>query len=111
MDDIVKIVKPLESSCLLINGATETVKHEMKKQKCGFLGAMMAPMPSSLIQSVALSLINAISRKGVMGAGKWQKGGYLPLLTFPLMIKDMPGKEITREERGYKNMGHMDKIF
>ena len=70
MDDIVKIVKPLESSCLLINGATETVKHEMKKQKCGFLGAMMAPVPSSLIQSVAPSLINAISGKGVMGVTK-----------------------------------------
>ena len=49
MDDIVKIVKPLESSCLLINGGTETVKHKMKKRKCGFLGAMMAPVPSSLI--------------------------------------------------------------
>ena len=48
MDDINKIVEPLENSCLLI--ASETVKNEIKKQESGFL-PMMAPMAmaSSLI--------------------------------------------------------------
>ena len=32
MDDISKIVESLENSGLLIDGATETVKHEIKKQ-------------------------------------------------------------------------------
>ena len=32
MDDIIKIIKSLENSSLLIDGATETVKHEIKKK-------------------------------------------------------------------------------
>ena len=49
MDYIIKIVASLEKSGLLIDGATETVKHEIKKQKGGFIGAIMAPMTASLI--------------------------------------------------------------
>ena len=38
MDDIINIVKSLEKSGLLIDGATETVKHEIKKQEGRFFG-------------------------------------------------------------------------
>ena len=38
MNDIIKIIKSLEDSCVLIYGNTETVKHETKRQKDGFLG-------------------------------------------------------------------------
>ena len=41
MDDIIKIVESLEKSGLLIYGATETVKNEIKNHKGEFLGAMM----------------------------------------------------------------------
>ena len=49
MDVIIKIVESLEKSGLLIDVSTETVKHEIKKQEGGFLGAMMAPMTASVI--------------------------------------------------------------
>ena len=39
-----------------IDGVTQTVKHEIKKQEGGFLGAMMAPMAASLIAAIAASL-------------------------------------------------------
>ena len=95
MDDIIKIVESLEKSGLLIDDATETVKHEIKKQDSRFLGAMMAPMvalliapmASLLIKPVGSSRINTISGEGVMRAGKGQEGGFLPLLALPLMIK------------------------
>ena len=32
MDDITEIVKPLEKSSLLIDGAIEALKHKIKKQ-------------------------------------------------------------------------------
>ena len=35
MEDIVKIVKYLEDSGLLLKGVTETVKNEVKKKKSG----------------------------------------------------------------------------
>ena len=37
MEDIMKIVKSLEESELLIKGITETIKIEAKEQKGGFL--------------------------------------------------------------------------
>ena len=33
MNDIIKIVKSLEDSCVLIDGVTETVRHEIKKKR------------------------------------------------------------------------------
>ena len=37
MEDIIKIVKSLEDSGLLLKGEHETVQHEVKEQKEGFL--------------------------------------------------------------------------
>ena len=39
MNDIIKIIKPLEDSKVI----TETVKHKIKNQQGGFLGALLAP--------------------------------------------------------------------
>ena len=69
MVDIIKIVRSLGDSGLLIDGVTEKVKHEIKKQKDGFCGAMMrlraasltAPVASSWIEPVASSFIKGIS--------------------------------------------------
>ena len=42
MNDIIKIIKSLEDSDVLVEGFTETVKNEKKqKQKGGFLGAFV----------------------------------------------------------------------
>ena len=37
MSDIIKIIKSLENVSVLIDGATETVKHELKTKKVAFL--------------------------------------------------------------------------
>ena len=37
MQDLLKIVKSLEDSCILLDGITETVINEVKEQKGGFL--------------------------------------------------------------------------
>ena len=39
MNDIIKVIKSLEDSGVLIDGVTETVKCKIKKQEGGFLGA------------------------------------------------------------------------
>ena len=52
MDGIIKIAKSLEKSSLLIDGGTEKVKHEIKRQEGGFLRAMMAPLAVSLIAAI-----------------------------------------------------------
>ena len=43
VNDIIRIIKSLEDSGIFIDGVTETVKHEIKKQEGGFLSAILAP--------------------------------------------------------------------
>ena len=40
-----------------------------------------------------------MSGKGVMTAGKWQEGRFLPFLALPLMIKVMSEKELLEQEK------------
>ena len=51
MNDIIKLIKSLEDSGVLIIGATETVKDEIKNEGGGFLGALLAPLAASLVPS------------------------------------------------------------
>ena len=57
MDDIFIIAESLEQSGLFIDGETETVKHEIKKQEGQFIGAMMIPWAASLISLLPCPLI------------------------------------------------------
>ena len=49
--------------------------------------SLIAPLTSSLIHLAASSMINNITGRGVMGVGKGQEFGILPLLAFLFMIK------------------------
>ena len=44
MNDFIKIIKSLKDSGVLINGVTETVKHEIKKQESRLLEALLADL-------------------------------------------------------------------
>ena len=52
MDNIIKIIESLEKSGLLIDGATETVKLQIKKQASGFLAAIMPHFDASVTAPV-----------------------------------------------------------
>ena len=63
MEDISKIVKSLEDSCLLLKGVTETVQNEVKGQKGGFLSMLLGTLGASLLG-------NLLTGKGIYRAGK-----------------------------------------
>ena len=65
INDIIKTIKPLKDSTVLIDGVTETVKDVIKKQEGGFLGALLAPLAASLVQPVIYSVVKVISRKRI----------------------------------------------
>ena len=70
-NDIIKIIKPLEDLVgVFIDGVTETVKNEIKKQEDRFLGVLLAPLAVSLVQPVISSVVKDISRSGVRRSGK-----------------------------------------
>ena len=70
MNDIIKTIKSLEDSGLIIGGATEAVKHEIKNQEGGFLGALSAPLVASLVEPMVSSVVRGISGRGVRRPGR-----------------------------------------
>ena len=63
MKDLIKIVKSLEDSGLLLKGVTETVQNEVKEQKGGFLSMLLGTLGASLLG-------NLLTGKGIHRAGK-----------------------------------------
>ena len=49
MDDIMKIVKSLEESGLLIKSVSETIENEEEKQKSGFLVILLGTLGATLL--------------------------------------------------------------
>ena len=80
MDYIVRIIKSLQNSIVLIDCVSETVKNEIKRQGGGFLSMLYGALG-------ALMLGNVLTGKGVVRA---RKG-------------------VVRAEMGYNNMYRMNK--
>ena len=70
MNDIIKIIESLEDSDSSIDGVTKTVKHEVKQQNGGFLGALLGPLAVSLVQPVISSVVKGLSGREVRRAGR-----------------------------------------
>ena len=51
MEDIMKKVKSLEQSGLLIKGMSETIKNEAKEQKDGFSFMLLRTLAASMLES------------------------------------------------------------
>ena len=49
IEDIIKAVKSLEYSGLLLKGVTEKVQNEVKEQKGGFLSMLLGTLGASLL--------------------------------------------------------------
>ena len=62
MDDIMKIVKSLEDSALLLKGFTKTIGKEAKAQGGGFLSMLLGILSTSLLGN--LSSGNGVIRAG-----------------------------------------------
>ena len=61
--NIIKIVKSLEESGLLITGVSETIQKEAKEQKREFLGMLLGTLGASLLE-------NLLTGKGVTRTGE-----------------------------------------
>ena len=63
MEDIIKIVKSLEDSALLLKGVTETIHNEVKEQKEKLLSMLLGTLAASLLG-------NILPCRGIYRAGK-----------------------------------------
>ena len=74
MNDILKIVKSLENSGLLLKGVSETIQHEAKEPREGFLRMLLGTLGASLLGDI---LSKGLSGKGVIRAGEGtMRAGY-----------------------------------
>ena len=60
MEVIVKIVKSLEDSALILKGVSETIQNEAKEQKGGFLSMLLVTLGAILLGNMLAS--NGINR-------------------------------------------------
>ena len=67
MDDILKVVKSLEDSGVLLKGVSETIQHETKEQRGGFLSMLLGTLGASLLGDL---LAKNLSGKGTVRAGE-----------------------------------------
>ena len=91
MEDIMKIVKSLEDSGLLLKKVNETIQNEAKEQKGGFFSMLLGTLVASLLG-------NMLAGKGINGARYCYK---------ELQFKG--GKGIIRV--GYRSKGSLIKDF
>ena len=64
MNDIMKIIKALENSGILLKGVSKTIKNETKEQRGGFLSMLLDTLGASLLGN----LLNG--GKGIVRAGE-----------------------------------------
>ena len=64
MKDIMKIMKPLESSGILLKGVSKAIKNETKEQKGGFLSMLLGTLGANLLGNLLSG------GKGIMRAGE-----------------------------------------
>ena len=68
MNDIIKIIKALENSNILLKGVTKTIKNETKEQNGGFLSMLLGTLGASLLG-------NLLTGKGIIRIGTGNKKG------------------------------------
>ena len=52
--DIVKVVKSLKDSCLLIKGVTQTIENETREQRGGFPGILLCTVGARLLSNMPI---------------------------------------------------------
>ena len=62
MNDIMKIIEAVETSGILLKGASKTIENETKEQRGGFLSMLLGTLGASLLG-------NLLTGKGIMRAG------------------------------------------
>ena len=63
MQDIIKIIKELENSDILLKGVSKTIENEIKEQRGGFLSMLLGTLGASLLG-------NLLTGKGIIRAGE-----------------------------------------
>ena len=75
MQDIIKIIKELENSDILLKGVSKTIENEIKEQRGVFLSMLLGTLGASLLGNLLTGkgIIRAGEGKGTVRAGEGSK--------------------------------------
>ena len=73
MKDIIKIVKYLEDSDLLLEGVSKRIENEAKEQRGGFLSMLLGMLGASLLEDILTGRGINRAEEGVIRAGYGKK--------------------------------------
>ena len=75
MQDIIKIIKELENSDILLKGVSKTIENELKEQRGGFSSMLLGTLGASLLGNLLTGkgIIRAGEGKGIVRAGEGSK--------------------------------------
>ena len=75
IQDIIKIIKELENSDILLKGVSKTIENEIKEQRRGFLSTLLGTLGASLLGNLLTGkgIIRAGEGKGIVRAGEGSK--------------------------------------
>ena len=105
MNDIIKVIKALENSGILLKGISKTIENETKKQRGGFLSMLLGTLGASLLGNL-LTGGKGIVRAGerVIRAGE----GVKKTLNFLLPFHPLTNFEISEY---YKNASKFNGVY
>ena len=69
MEDLIKIVKSLKDSGLLLKGVTESVQNQIREQKGGFLSMLLCTLGASLLWNLLTGKGTNKKGRGIHTAG------------------------------------------
>ena len=69
MEGIIKIVKSIEDSGLLLKGVSETVQNKVKEQKGGFLSMLLGTLGAILLGNILAGRGINRAGEGIVSAG------------------------------------------
>ena len=89
IQDIIKIIKELENSDILLKGVSKTIENEIKEQRGGFLSMLLETLGASLLGNLLTGkgIIRAGEGKGILRAGEGSKNNPKFAITFSSINK------------------------
>ena len=88
MNDIMKIIKALKNSGILLKGVRKTIENETKEQRGGFLGMLFGTLGASLLGNLLTGGKGIVrAGDGIVRAGERSKKNPKFTVTFPSINK------------------------
>ena len=81
MDEIIKSIKLLEDLGSIVDRISETVKNEIKDEKCGFLSMLLVTLGASVMGNMSIEKGVTRAGKSVIRAGKTKVGARMGVMT------------------------------